>query len=103
MPKERLCACGCGQRLENRHARVKYVDERHRQRAYRSEVRRRAEAAGLPASLSLKTVEVADGSGVRNGDAERGAREATARFWGGLRTLHKRRPARRGWKPRIAA
>jgi hypothetical protein len=62
-----LCACGC-KRPAQRGS--KYHDyERCRQRAYRGRVKAAAAAAGLPASISMETVEAATHPTPRNGDA----------------------------------
>lgn len=70
----RRCACNCGQPLppdarENR----RYLDNNHRQRAYRRKVVERAAQNGVPASVSLRVLGATQG---RNGDG-RTARRAT--------------------------
>lgn len=67
----RVCACGCGQPLTGRRANVKYVKRSHGQRAYRQRVERAATASGLPARLSLTTVQTPSGTTNRNGDGRR--------------------------------
>lgn len=71
MSREVECGCGCGERFPAGGGR-RYVNERHRQRAYRRRVKAAAEARGLPGSLSLQSVEATGRAGRRNGDAEKG-------------------------------
>lgn len=52
----RYCHCGCGQELPAGHSRQKYVNKTHGQRGYRKRVKARAEAAGVPATVSLATL-----------------------------------------------
>lgn len=70
----RKCLCGCGEPIINRSAQVRYVNERHKQRAHRKRLKAAAEAAGLPASLSLKAVDSYTTGGNRRGDGQAGAR-----------------------------
>lgn len=73
----RTCACGCGRDLQaSRRRTAIYYDERCRQRAYRKRVRDAAEAAGVSASLSLKSLDASSGAPSRNGDAKKGATRA---------------------------
>jgi hypothetical protein len=65
-----LCGCGCGESLKGRSARSLYLDARCRQRAYRERLNAAAEAAGVPAHLSLETIRAATPPGDRNGDAQ---------------------------------
>jgi hypothetical protein len=69
----RKCACNCGEPLINRSAQVRYVNERHKQRAHRRRLKAAAEAAGLPTSLSLKAIESATSTGNRRGDGHASA------------------------------
>jgi hypothetical protein len=71
------CACNCGAPIDPRAGR-RYVDQRHRQRAYRDRVRAAMQARGLPAALSLRAAQTGDPSTLRSGDAprRRGARQA---------------------------
>lgn len=71
------CACGCGEQLHGGGERVLYVDPRHRQRAYRRRLEALAKAAGIPARLSLETVQAARSTTARNADAQK--RRATPR------------------------
>lgn len=64
------CACGCGEQLHGGGERVLYVDPRHRQRAYRRRLEAEAKAAGIPARLSLETVQAARSTTARNADAQ---------------------------------
>jgi hypothetical protein len=67
----RLCGCSCGERLDDgRSAKAKYVNERHRQRAYRRRVKEEARRRGVEPSLTLETLRATDRAGVRNGDAQ---------------------------------
>jgi hypothetical protein len=64
----RVCACGCGASLAGRRVTVRYVSEQHRQRAYRRRLREAAKAAGLPVTLSLRTVQASNPTRNRSGD-----------------------------------
>lgn len=66
--RARVCKCGCGRSLSGRHRRVESWDERCRQRVYRRKLKGAAEAVGLPASFSLKTLESATSTADRRGD-----------------------------------
>ena len=68
MPGRRSCGCGCGEQLVGRSENTLYVNERHRQRAYRRRLKEAAEAAKLPSSLSFKSIESAQDTQRRNGD-----------------------------------
>lgn len=65
----RRCGCGCGGSMEGRPRRALYIDHRHAQRAYRKRLAEQLDAAGLPRTLSLQTVETANYPRDRNGDA----------------------------------
>jgi hypothetical protein len=60
------CGCGCGRDLPLRPGRQKYLDG-HRQRWHKRRVRTLAEAAGVVAGLSLKSVRTASPTGERSG------------------------------------
>jgi hypothetical protein len=62
------CACDCGELVDARGGR-KYVNERHKQRAYRARVQSALRARGLPVTLSLKTANAGTPTGAGNGDA----------------------------------
>lgn len=66
----RVCLCGCGTSLEGRRAGTFYVDGAHRQRAHRKRIRDLAGELGVPASLSLETLEATRTLRLRNGDAQ---------------------------------
>lgn len=71
----RKCACGCGASLLGRSARTIWHDDRCKQRGYRRRVVARAEAVGLPSSLSLRALDAGSTTHNRNGDAQtRGAK-----------------------------
>ena len=87
----RLCACGCGESLEGRSNRALYVNDRHRQRAYRRRLEDAAEAAHVPARLSLKTLEAGTSPPRdRNGDAETARKPARARKRSDVRVSYSR-------------
>jgi hypothetical protein len=67
--EDRVCVCGCGQSVVGRSAKTLYVDHRHSQRRYRRKLKTAARAAGLPANLSLQTVETASTTNPHHGDA----------------------------------
>lgn len=62
------CDCGCGTIIDRRKGR-RYRDRSHGQRAYRRRLKARLQAAGLPASLSMKAADAAIPPPRRNGDA----------------------------------
>jgi hypothetical protein len=68
----RTCACGCGRDIEGRHRGARYLNDRHRQDAYRKRVAQAIVAAGLPARLSLKTAEAHTSTHSRHTDANSG-------------------------------
>ena len=77
--KSRLCLCGCGEPLpRSRKLTAKYVDHRHAQRAYRKRLKERAEAQGVPSSLTFKELDSTNPLGNRHGDGESSARAARA-------------------------
>lgn len=67
----RLCACPCGQPLVGRPERVRYIDERHRQRAYEHRRTIELRSAGLPTSLSKNLARATSGTENRQADAPR--------------------------------
>lgn len=77
MSQPRTCALepgpngepGCLNPISSRRKNTKFCCEAHRQEAYRRRVRAAATAAGLPANLSLKTVEQSTPTENRSGDA----------------------------------
>lgn len=71
------CACECGTPLGGHAAHVKYVDQRHRQRAHRADLKARAAALGVAPSLSVKTLDSATTQTNRRSDAQTGARKPT--------------------------
>jgi hypothetical protein len=68
----KTCACGCGELLVGRRANTRYVNARHRQRAYRRRVQAAMSAHGLPVSLSLQVAQTTSPPTNRNGDARSG-------------------------------
>ncbi len=84
----RLCECGCGGSLVGYSLRAKYLPG-HRQRVYRRRVRARMEAAGLPASPSLRVAEAPSPTGNRIGDAQT-RRERPQRRKGGVTVSYRR-------------
>jgi hypothetical protein len=62
------CACTCRNELGGA-VRAFYVDQRHRQRHHRARLRRLAEAAGVPTSLSVQALQARESTRDRNGDA----------------------------------
>lgn len=80
MSEPRLCACDCGQPLDGRRGNTRYVDARHRQRAYRKRLDAEARARGLSANLSLRTVRATRATRTRNGDARKRARKPEKRL-----------------------
>lgn len=70
----RTCACDCGQPLDGRRGNTRYVDPRHRQRAYRKRLAIEAEANGLSANLSLRSVRASTRTRKRHRDAGRASR-----------------------------
>ena len=69
----RICPCSpaCRQSVAGRRQSTIYVDAAHRQRHYRNRVKTAATAAGLPAVLTLKTVQGSTPTKKRHGDAPR--------------------------------
>lgn len=59
----------CSNLISSRRKNTKYCCEAHRQEAYRRRVKAAARANGLPANLSLKTVQATGSTGKRSGDA----------------------------------
>lgn len=62
------CPCGCGGPVLR--GRKYALGGRCRQRAYRKRVRAAADAAGVPPTVTLETVDAASRTGARNGDAQ---------------------------------
>lgn len=72
MGEARKCALErCPNLIGHRRSNTKYCCEAHRQEAYRQRVREAAKANGLPANLSLKSVQATAPTGKRSGDAPR--------------------------------
>lgn len=65
-----VCGCGCGARLASRKAGRRYVDERHRQRAYRHRLELEARALAIPARLSLQALRQYEPTEDRHADAQ---------------------------------
>lgn len=76
MSEPRTCGCDCGQPLDGRRENARYVNDRHRQRAYRNRLKSEAEAKGLSSNLSLRTVRATRATPERNGDGRRRAGRA---------------------------
>lgn len=74
MSERRQCACGCGQSLEGRSHRAIYFDSRCKQRAHQKRLDAAAKAAGVPARVSLKTLQTITSTGNGQSDRQRGAR-----------------------------
>jgi hypothetical protein len=95
------CGCGCGAPVpDDDHPR--YIDNRHKQRAYRRRVADEMHAHGLPAALSLKAARSGDPTSARNGDAQN-TREAAPR---GREAASRRRRApdlRISWRKAVGA
>jgi hypothetical protein len=70
----RRCACPCKKPLTGRSERTRYWSPRCRQRVYRARLAKAAEAVGVPARLSLESLQATTGTGKRHGDAQRRAR-----------------------------
>jgi hypothetical protein len=68
-----VCGCGCGEELGGKggNGRALFRDVRHRQRFRRRMLKRLAEASGIPANLSVQTLQATDSTAERNGDAQR--------------------------------
>lgn len=66
---EGRCACGCGRRLDSGAVRQFYLDEKHKQRAHRKRLELAAEAAGVPARLTLEALQSSNRTRDRHGDA----------------------------------
>lgn len=65
-----VCGCGCGGPLtKGGNGRRLYLTG-HRQRFRRRLLKRLAEASGVPANLSLKSLQASETTGDRNGDAQ---------------------------------
>lgn len=62
------CACACGRELDSSVRKV-YADVRCRQRHHRRRLQAAAEAAGVPARLSLQALQTSNRTGERHGDA----------------------------------
>jgi len=73
------CACLCGDAIAGGNVRTFYVDERHRKRHHRKRLERLADAAGVPARLSIETLRSANGTGGRPADAPTRPRRRQAR------------------------
>jgi hypothetical protein len=67
-----LCGCGCGEELggQGGNGRKVFRDVRHRQRFRRRMLKRLAEASGVPANLSVRTLQATETTDERNGDAQ---------------------------------
>lgn len=61
-----MCICGCSEQASPSSV---YANEKHRKRRYRAKVKAAATAAGLPANLSLESVEASTPTKARTGDA----------------------------------
>lgn len=65
------CGCACGGRLPAGASRRRhYLNERHRQRAYRRRLELVAQALGVPARLSRQTLQTRNPTGNRHADAQ---------------------------------
>lgn len=65
-----MCGCGCPSALPVPRARRRYVNERHRQRAYRDRLEREANLLGVPARLSRGSLQMTVPTGDRHADAQ---------------------------------
>lgn len=93
MSEGRRCACPCNKPLPpNARANRHYIDERHKDRAYRQRLRGALSDAGLPASLSLKVVQATTGSGNRRADGRSGSQRRQTRRRDGV-SIYLRDPA----------
>jgi hypothetical protein len=68
-----LCGCPCGEPRIGLSGQSLYLNERHKQRAYRERVNAAAEASGVPASLTLKAARGSTPTRRGNGDAQKAA------------------------------
>jgi hypothetical protein len=76
----RRCACPCNKPLPaDAHARRCYLNERHRDRAYRDRLGEAAEAAGVSVRLSLGKLAASGSTGERRTDAKNGGRRRQTR------------------------
>lgn len=93
------CGCGCGGSIpvprEGRRARQKFVRD-HRQRIYRKRVQRAAEAAGVPARVSLGVLQAPDTTRDRSGYAPAPANTAETRHPPPSRSRRERSGGPRG-------
>lgn len=65
-----MCGCGCPERLPVPVGRRRYVNERHRQRAYRARLEREAAALGVPTRLSHSALQATIRPHDRRADAQ---------------------------------
>lgn len=79
------CGCGCGSDLPLNPGRRKYLNERHRQKAYRDRLEAEANALGVPSRLSLRTLQSPSTTRDRHADAP----------------ARRQRPQRRRSRPRL--
>lgn len=63
------CPCLCGDPIPRGNVRAFFVDDRHRRRHHRRRLERLAEAANVPARLTVETLRTANGTGGRSADA----------------------------------
>lgn len=71
-----MCGCGCPTALPVPRGRRRYVNDRHRQRAYRHRLEREADALGIPARLSLESLQGTIRTSERHADAQSAASAA---------------------------
>lgn len=74
-----MCGCGCPEHLPTPRGRRRYVNERHRQRAYRSRLEREAAALGVPARLTHEALDATIRTEDRHADAQSAASAPTRR------------------------
>lgn len=68
-----MCGCGCPERLPVNRGRRRYVNERHKQKAYRQRLEREAEALGVPTRLSLARLQRTNPTRDRRADGQSAA------------------------------
>jgi hypothetical protein len=70
---DRRCGCDCGTSIVTHAANVKYVSDRHKQRAHRHDLKARERALGVRLSLSVQTLDSVNSTENRRGDGDNGA------------------------------
>lgn len=67
---ERRCACECGELLFRHAANVKYISDRHKQKAHRDDLKARATALGVMPTLTVKALDSATAPDNRRRDGD---------------------------------